>query len=359
VIAAKPLRFIRSASAPLPPKVMAELEATFGAAVIEAYGMTEAAPQISSNPLPPGKRKPGSVGIAAGPEVVILDESGVRLPATSVGEIAIRGPNVTSGYENNSAANNEAFTSDGWFRTGDRGYFDSEGYLFITGRLKEMINRGGEKISPREIDEALLEHPAVAQALAFAIPHPSLGEDVAAAVVLRPGATATEGDIRQFLSAKLVYFKVPCRVVLLDEIPKGPTGKLQRIGLAQRLGTMDTAPSAAVRTSFAPARDQMEQWLLDLWQEVLAEKRIGINDNFFLMGGDSLTAMQLLARIRESLGVAIPIAAFFSEPTVEALWRLASAAPRAVPGDFNSLLEEIDSLSEEEAERLLKEEMNL
>jgi acyl-CoA synthetase (AMP-forming)/AMP-acid ligase II len=181
---------------------MAELERTFGVPVIEAYGMTEAAHQIASNPVPPGVRKAGTVGLAAGPEVAIIDEGGRFLPPGEVGEIAIRGANVTRGYESNPEANREAFVG-GWFRTGDQGVLDADGYLTITGRLKEIINRGGEKIAPREVDEALLGHPAVAQAVTFAAPHSSLGEDVAAAVVLKPGAGATEEELRRFAAGQL------------------------------------------------------------------------------------------------------------------------------------------------------------
>ena len=252
VIAAARLRFIRSCSAALPPKVMAELERTFNAPVIEAYGMTEASHQMASNPLPPGIRKPGSVGVAAGPEVAIMAEDGDELlPAGEIGEIVIRGPNVMHGYANNPEANARAFTQ-GWFRTGDQGYMDEDGYVFITGRLKEIINRGGEKISPREVDEVLLDHPAVAQAVTFALPDADLGEDVAAAVVLRePGAT--EKELRRFASLRLAPFKVPRRIVIVDEIPKGPTGKIQRIGLAERLGlTAEVAP---------PRRLMSARWL--------------------------------------------------------------------------------------------------
>ena len=230
-----PLRLIRSSSASLPPQVMAELEETFGAPVIEAYGMTEAAHQMASNPLPPKPRKPGSVGLPAGPDVAIMSEAGSLLPAGEIGEIVIRGPNVTAGYKKNDQANAEAFT-DGWFRTGDQGVADEEGYFRLTGRLKEIINRGGEKISPREVDEVLLDHPAVAQVVTFAVPHPKLGEDVAAAIVLGEGAEADEKSIRAFASERLTDMKVPRTILFLDEIPKGATGKLQRIGLAEKLG---------------------------------------------------------------------------------------------------------------------------
>jgi acyl-CoA synthetase (AMP-forming)/AMP-acid ligase II len=229
------LRLIRSSSASLPPAVMEKLEATFGSPVIEAYGMTEAAHQMASNPMPPTERKPGSVGVAAGPEIAIMNDAGALLTDGEIGEIVIRGANVTAGYRNNEEANSTAFT-DGWFRTGDQGRFDADGYLSLTGRLKEIINRGGEKISPREVDEVLLDHPAVAQVVTFSVPHEKLGEDVAAAVVLEEGASAGEQEIRQFAAKRLADFKVPRKVIFLDEIPKGATGKLQRIGLAEKLG---------------------------------------------------------------------------------------------------------------------------
>jgi acyl-CoA synthetase (AMP-forming)/AMP-acid ligase II len=235
IIAANPLRFLRSSSSSIPPQVIAELEAIFNAPLIESYGMTEASHQMASNPLPPAARKPGTVGRAAGPEIAIMDEAGKLLPAGATGEIVIRGPNVTAGYENNPKANAEAFTS-GWFRTGDQGTMDAEGYVSITGRLKEIINRGGEKISPREVDEVLMDHPAVAQVVTFAIPHDKLGEDVGAVVVLREGKSATERELRDFVGRRLADFKVPRKILFMDEIPKGATGKLQRIGLAQKLG---------------------------------------------------------------------------------------------------------------------------
>ena len=243
VIKANPLRFIRSSSSSLPPQVIAELEATFGAPVIEAYGMTEAAHQMACNPLPPAVRKPGTVGQAAGPEVAIMDSQGNLLPAGTVGEIVIRGENVTAGYENNPKANAEAFTN-GWFRTGDQGMKDADDYISITGRLKEIINRGGEKISPREVDEVLMDHPAVQQVVTFGIPHEKLGEEVGAAVVLRDGMTVTERELRDFVARHLADFKVPRKVLFMAEIPKGATGKLQRIGLAQKLGLGAAAAGA-------------------------------------------------------------------------------------------------------------------
>ncbi|WP_299301404.1 acyl--CoA ligase [uncultured Litoreibacter sp.] len=236
-IAANPLRFLRSSSASLPPQVFAALETTFNAPVIEGYGMTEATHQMASNPLPPRAQKPGSVGVEAGPQVRIAHEAEPRL-ITGTGEIVISGPNVTPGYENNDKANaDNFFTVDGqrWFRTGDQGQFDVDGYLSLTGRLKEIINRGGEKISPLEIDEMLMDHPDVAQVVSFAVPHPKLGEEVGAAIVLSNPAT-TEADLKAFAETRVAAFKIPKHIVIMDEIPKGATGKMQRIGMAEKLG---------------------------------------------------------------------------------------------------------------------------
>ncbi|TCP41803.1 acyl--CoA ligase [Rhodovulum marinum] len=243
IIEATRLRFLRSSSASLPAQVMTQLEETFDAPVVEGYGMTEATHQMCSNPLGKGTQKPGSVGVPAGPEVRIAHETEDRL-VDGTGEVVISGPNVTPGYEGNPDANAKSFfEADGkrWFRTGDQGAFDEDGYLHLTGRLKEIINRGGEKVSPLEVDGVLMDHPAIAQCVTFALPHPKLGEEVAAAVVLKDGAEATEREIRDFAAARVADFKVPRKVVILDEIPKGATGKMQRIGLAEKLGLVEGA----------------------------------------------------------------------------------------------------------------------
>ncbi len=305
------LRFIRSCSSSLPPSVMEQLETVFNAPVIESYGMTEASHQMTSNPLPPRRRKPGSVGVSAGPEVAIMDDLGNLLPAGGKGEIVIRGENVTKAYENNPEANARAF-ANGWFRTGDQGFMDDEGYVFISGRLKEMINRGGEKVMPREIDEALLGHPAVAQALAFAVPHPTLGEDIAAAVVLRKNTAATEREIREFAFQRLAGFKVPSQILIVDVIPKGPTGKPQRIGLAEKLADQLNPPYVA-------PRNQMEETLANIFAKVLGVEKVGILDNFFLLGGNSLMAMRASGYIREALGKDFPFSTLFETPTIEQL----------------------------------------
>ena len=340
------LRFIRSSSAALPPHVMAGLEAAFGVPVIESYGMTEAAHQMASNPLPPRPRKPGSVGLAAGPEITVLDDQGASLANGCTGEVAIRGPNITSGYVNNPAANLTAFCGD-WFRTGDQGYFDNDGYLFITGRFKELINRGGEKIAPREIDEVLLAYPGVRQAVAFAVPHPSLGEDVAAVVAL-DGRIVTETALREFAFERLPAFKVPSRIIFVKDVPTGPTGKLQRIGLASRL-------EAELKVAYeAPASD-MERLVAATICDVLGSRTVGRNDNFFSLGGDSLRATQLLSRLGRALECQIPVPVIFRFPTPALL---AIKLEQMLEIEINGLAAELEKLPQAERARLLNEPRN-
>jgi oxalate---CoA ligase len=306
---------------------MERLEEAFGVPVIEAYGMTEAAHQMASNSLPPGLRKPGTVGRAAGPEIAIMNEAGDLLRSGDIGEIVIRGPNVTSGYENNPTANQTAFT-DGWFRTGDQGLIDRDGYVSITGRLKELINRGGEKISPREVDEVLIDHPDVEQAVTFAVPHPQLGEDVGAALVLRSGSTASETEIQEFAAERLAYFKVPRWIRFLDEIPKGPTGKLQRIGLAKRLGV---EPLVEERPEYVEPVTTCERSLAHIWREVLKQDRIGLNDSFLALGGDSILATRAVARIRETFNSEVSLLAFFNAQSLKDLARVVGQCQDSSP----------------------------
>jgi acyl-CoA synthetase (AMP-forming)/AMP-acid ligase II len=232
IIRRNPFRFIRSCSAALAPSVIDRIEEVFGTPVTEAYGMTETTHQMTSNPLPPGVRKPGAVGYGFGVQVAIMDETGALLPSDAHGEVVVRGLNVVDGYENNIEANEAAFVR-GWLRTGDQGVMDADGYLAITGRLCERINRAGEKFSPLEVDHVLLRHPAVAEALAFGVPHRSLGEDVHAAVVLR--GPATEPALRRHCAEFLADFKVPRRIHILEALPYGGTGKLRRSAMATAL----------------------------------------------------------------------------------------------------------------------------
>ncbi len=311
------LRLIRSSSASLPPQVMTQLESVFQSPVIESYGMTEAAHQMASNPLPPAPRKPGSVGLPAGPEVAVMDENGALLAAGATGEVVIRGPNVTHGYEAGADVNRKAFTN-GWFRTGDQGYFDADGYLFLTGRLKEIINRGGEKISPREIDEVLLDHPCVAQAVTFAVPHAQLGEEVGAAVVLRDGGEVTGRELQSFVGERLADFKIPRVVRILDEIPKGPTGKVQRIGLAERLGIepMDASAESGRPSRKLPSTPTEEQ-LAAIWSEVLGIPSPEVDAGFFALGGDSMLLTQVLSRVEGAMNVSLPLVELLDGPAIE------------------------------------------
>ena len=332
-IARCPLRFIRTGTAPLPTRVRADLERVFNTCVVEVYGTVEASGPVTCNPPPCREWKAGSVGATIGTEVAIMDEVGSLLPAGETGEIVVRGMTVMQGYVNDPIANRIAFTH-GWFRTGDQGYLDADGYLFITGRLKEIINRGGEKISPREVEEVLMGHPAVAEVTALAIPHAQLGEDVAVAIVLREGASATRREIRKFADARLADFKVPRRVIFVDEIPKAATGKVQRPGLAVKLGlSMPDSVQKADRkalpqpeagrprleSGFVAPQDTLEFQLTQIWEDILGVKPIGMQDDFFELGGYSLLAVQLFARIEEKMGTCLPLAILFQSPTIAQL----------------------------------------
>jgi len=311
--AASSLRFVRSSSAALPTRVLTDLETLLAVPVIEAYGMTEAAHQIASNPLPPGARVPGSVGRATGTEITVRDDAGVLPPGTA-GEVVIRGPALATHYLGSPDATAAAFT-DGWFRTGDQGVLDADGVLTLTGRLKEIINRGGEKVAPREIDEVLLAHPGVEHAVAFGVPHPRLGEEVAAAVVLRDGATVTGPQLRVFAAQQLASWKVPRRVVVLDEIPRGATGKLDRLGLPARLG-LASAGGAHAAPAVPPA-DDTERALAAVWQDVLGDDALpSVTADFFELGGDSLHANELLEAIESAFGRRLPATVFLTHATI-------------------------------------------
>jgi acyl-CoA synthetase (AMP-forming)/AMP-acid ligase II len=311
VLRKRPLRFVRSSSAPLRPQLMRDLEDAVHAPVVEAYGMTEAAHQIASNPLPPRERKPGSVGLPTGTDIAVTDGLGLPAATGQTGEIVIRGASVISAYAKDPETGQSSF-QDGWFKTGDQGYLDSDGYLFITGRLKEVVNRGGEKISLREIDEALLEHPHVSQAAAFALPHPSLGEHIAAAVVSRDDVRLTPEELRDYLGARLADFKLPSRIWIVDEIPKTATGKIQRAELAEKL--------SHARSHEPPLpKSTLETIVAGIYTDVLGTQDISVNDNFFALGGDSLRATQVLSRIRAVLRINLSIATLFRKPTVAEL----------------------------------------
>jgi acyl-CoA synthetase (AMP-forming)/AMP-acid ligase II/thioesterase domain-containing protein len=307
-----PLRAIRCGAAALRPELLREAEDLFGAPVIETYGMTEAAPQITCSPLPPAPRKIGSAGKPAGPEVRIRSATGGPAAAGESGEIEIRGPNVCSGYEDADA---ECFL-DGWLRTGDLGYLDADGFLFVTGRLKEQINRGGESISPLEVERVLLRHPDVRDAAVFGMPDERLGEAVAAAVVFVPGRAREVSELREFAAQSLSDAKVPSSIVAVDEIPRTVTGKLQRASLAAHLGLGSSVNS---RPEFIEPRDDLERDLAAIWREILKLDRIGVEDDFYALGGGSLAVIRMLGVVQERYGAGNQLRErieFFARPTI-------------------------------------------
>ena len=317
------LRFIRTSSAAMPVEVFHRLEETFGVPVIEVYGSSESCQNVTSNPMPPGVRKPGSVGIPITAEVAIADAAGNFLPPGTRGEIVVRGAIVFGGYEDNPQANAESFF-DGWLRTGDEGYMDDDGYFYVSGRLKETIIRGGENVAPREVDEVLLTHPQVRQALTFALPDERLGEDVAAAVVLREGANVTALELREYVADHLAAFKVPREVVFVDDIPKTSTGKPRRVGAAQALG-LAARPQASAPSSYVAPRNELEAALAEIWAEVLKVPQVGVNDRFLDLGGDSVLAGQIVARVRGAIEADFSVLQFLYEPTVAGQARMLEA----------------------------------
>jgi acyl-CoA synthetase (AMP-forming)/AMP-acid ligase II len=314
------LRFLRAGSAALTAEIQAKLEHAFGVPVLQGYGMTETG-VIARNALPPGEIRSGSVGKPMGNRVMIAAADGASVPRGETGEIVVRGPGVTSGCEQPEEANRLAFR-DGWFRTGDLGYFDEDGFLYVSGRLHETINRGGRQVSPLDIDRALAKHPAVVAVAAFAVPHPSLGEDIAAAVVLREAGAASVRDLRVFAFDHLAPFKVPSVIVVVESLPTNALGKVQRKALA---GTLHAAP----RARFASPRDADEQLVARTFAEVLGRERVGSLDNFFELGGDSLTGARAVGSINAECGLELPVATLFMMPTVAELADALSAARRA------------------------------
>ncbi|MGC2758560.1 AMP-binding protein [Candidatus Binatus sp.] len=311
-------RFIRSGAAPLAPSLMAEIERVFGVPVIEGYGLTETAQQVVVNPLPPGERRPGSVGVPGQTEVGIINEEGELLASGQTGEIVVRGPAVMAGYANSPAANRESFIN-GWFRTGDQGHLDADGYLYITGRIKEIINRGGQKISPREIDEVIGQHPAVAEAVSFPIPDSRLGEDIAAVVVLNASDSVTEHGLRSFVADRVADYKVPRHIHFVDRIPAGPSGKVRRIDLAAQLGIKGNDSRSLTRAPYVAPSSETEKTMTEVWSHVLGVDRVGIHDDFLSLGGDSLLLAQLVLRLHEAGWPQISILTFFDRPTIAAL----------------------------------------
>lgn len=333
-------RFIRSSSARLPARTEQALEARFGAPVLQAYGMTEAAHQMCSQPLPPAPRKPGSVGLPAGARLAIYREGRLAAP-DEVGEVLVRGDGVTTGYERNPSANANAFI-DGWLRTGDQGYLDRDGYLFLTGRLKEIVNRGGEKVMPAEVEDMLLSMPEVAAAAAFGVDHKTLGEDLAAAVVLAPAysaltdQTAIAARLRAALFDRLAPHKIPSRLIIVDALPKNATGKLQRRQLPALLEQMSATHAERAEAS---AGSPVQALVVECWKEVLELDRVDVEDNFFGLGGDSLSGARVVARVNDRLKINMPIEALFIHPTVAEFAEAVSATvpvrdPSAAPAQL-------------------------
>jgi acyl-CoA synthetase (AMP-forming)/AMP-acid ligase II/acyl carrier protein len=339
------LRFARSASSALPARLARALEAALGIPVIEAYGMTEAAHQIASNPLPPSSRVPGTVGIATGTDVAIMDATGNLLPLRAVGQVVIRGASVITRYDEAPAADERSFHR-GWFLTGDLGWLDEEGRLRLCGRLKEIIDRGGVKVSPQEVEAVILEHESVAECAVFGVAHPTLGQDVVAAVVCGDAPVEARA-VRDWLFDRVSPAKMPSHVVVVDELPKGSTGKLDRTNIAQRL-----APRLG--SGFAEPRGSVEARVAAMFSEVLGVERVGIHDNFFLLGGDSLRGGQLLARIGKHFAVALTLATLFKLPTPAQLAEAISCAARVCDEKWLSQLPRLEELSEDEAQALLR-----
>jgi acyl-CoA synthetase (AMP-forming)/AMP-acid ligase II/acyl carrier protein len=309
------LRLIRSASSTLPIKVIRGLERLFCVPVIDTFGMSEAATQIAANPM--HRRKPGSVGVAAGAEITIVDAAGRRLSPGEHGEIALRGPTITRGYDNDDAATREAFR-DGWFRTGDLGYLDKDGYLYLVGRVKEVINRGGQKVAPGEVEEALLAHPDVIEAAVFPVPHTRLGADVAAAVVLRANAQIRAHELRAFVHKRLASFKVPGLIRIVPQIPKAAGGKVKRVELAGALAVTTAAPDSQ-RHDKTASRSELEHEIAHLWAELLDFDHIDIDQDVFALGVDSIAIMDMILRLRERFAVDLAFADIFDAPTATAL----------------------------------------
>ncbi|MCH8013413.1 MAG: non-ribosomal peptide synthetase, partial [Candidatus Dadabacteria bacterium] len=315
------LGHIRVGTASLEPEIADGLERLFSTSVSTSYGSTESGRITFSCPAI-GPRRKGTVGVSierlgiAGSEVRIRAVGGEFLPAGACGEIVVRGPQVFEGYENDEAANAAAFV-DGWFRTGDEGFFDEDGYLTLTGRIKEMINRGGEKVSPAEVDTALMAHPDVREAAAFPIPHPTLGEEVAAAVVQEVGAGLTDQALTNYMLQKLTGFKVPRRFFFVEDIPRTEIGKVQRYALADALGVAEDAGAGTLPTD-DPARPPtpLEARLQGLWAKALRLPRVGLHDNFFMLGGDSLQALELFLQIEREFGRRVPLSILYEATTV-------------------------------------------
>jgi acyl-CoA synthetase (AMP-forming)/AMP-acid ligase II/acyl carrier protein len=346
------LRWITSIAASLPPAVMQGLEQALGAPILEGYGSTETQ-HIFGNPGPPGVRKPGSVGRGIGPEARLVDDAGHPVAPGAVGEIVVRADQVFPGYEDDPEANQAAFI-DGWFHTGDLGRLDEDGYLFLTGRTKEMINRGGENIAPREVEEVLLQHPAVADAACFAVPDPRLGEEIAAAVILRPGQHPSERDLRRFVAERKADFMVPARIHKVAELPKNASGKVQRDLLTERFAVV--LSSGKVLGAHQEPHTPLEERLAAIWSQHLGVSQVGLHDSFLDAGGDSMLATRLLITVNREFHVQVPLMDFFDRPTIAGLATVILEAQAGTGPGADRTIDDLEQLSEEDAARLLAED---
>jgi oxalate---CoA ligase len=318
VIADSSLRFVVSGGAPLPRDILDGLQRLLSVPVVEQYGTSEAA-VVASNAPQPGRLKPGTCGVPWPDTVRIVSEDGRPVPSGETGEILLGGPSLISGYLDAPELNRASFVG-GWFRTGDIGSVDGDGFLTLHGRKNDLINRGGEKISPVEIDEALLRHPAVAEAAAFPVPHPRLGEDIAAAAVLRAGMWASPVELRRFLHGQVTSFKVPRRIVIRDKLPKGATGKVLRRLLTESLKDEPAEFSSPVPPQKVDGKSvDLTIRVTSLWERLLKIAPLSLDDDFFEKGGDSLLAVNMLAELDEMMGEAIPASILLEAPTIRQL----------------------------------------
>ena len=329
------LRFIRSVASALPPELMERIEELFQVPVVQTYGMTEAGPLIASNPLPPGARKAGSTGPSSGTLISIRSPDGHELGPYETGEILVKGENVVAEYERDEKASAKAWR-DGWFVTGDTGYLDADGYLFLKGRTKEQINRGGEKIYPQEIDDVLSTHPEIEQAASFSVKHPTLGEDVAVAVVVRQNSNLDAQGIRRFVASRLSDFKVPKTVLLLSSLPRSSIGKVKRDMLAALAELQNN------KLQYAPPETNLQKILVKVWTEELGVQRVGLDDDFAQLGGDSLSSVRLFLTIEKLFGVNLDSIALDENITVRQLATLIEALP-----NYNRIFDRVAQLGED------------
>lgn len=325
------LRFVRSVAAALSPTLMSQVKSLFRVPVLQTFGMTEASPLICSTGFAESEQVPGSVGRSCGTEIGIFDTDWQRLGILAEGEVAIRGANVFSGYEADPSANEAAFR-DGWFRTGDLGRVDQNGRLFLTGRIKELVNRGGEKVNLREVDDALLAQHGVFEAASFPVPHRTLGEDVAAAVVLREGFQISDNQIQKGVAAVLAPFKVPRQIIFLPALPRNAVGKIDRrqlaIDAADQLQQQGMA--AAPLGSLSPT--DLESLIAAIWAQELGLDSVGLLDDFVALGGDSLASLRVVLAVEAATNLALPNDLATQLTTVRAMAALVAAKGRARAG---------------------------